>query len=256
MKRLLTALTILCLTTVTHGQGIPFIRNFLANEYQANNTNYDIETDEYGHVFVANFEGLMYYDFAEWHIIHTPGITRVTVVYRATDNTIWVGGYNYFGKVVRKVNGDIELQRIGSPDLFRGEVLEIYEQDGILQLIINNGMIYQVMNDKLTAKKNLIKILTRVYGQPPTKKYKPDDMDHVGGYYKNHQDGFQIDDTTWNDLNMDGIFKRLNYCLSAAGEEYLYYMLRTPKQEDDFEDLEKQVDFFQNNDEVCRHSPL
>ena len=157
MKRLLTALTILCLTTVTHGQGIPFIRNFLANEYQANNTNYDIETDEYGHVFVANFEGLMYYDFAEWHIIHTPGITRVTVVYRATDNTIWVGGYNYFGKVVRKVNGDIELQRIGSPDLFRGEVLEIYEQDGILQLIINNGMIYQVMNDKLTAKKEIDK---------------------------------------------------------------------------------------------------
>ena len=112
------------------------------------------------------------------------------------------------------------------------------------------------LRDKLTAKKHLIKILTRVYGQPPTKKYKPDDMDHVSGYYKNHSDGFQIDDTTWNDLNMDGIFKRLNYCLSAAGEEYLYYMLRTPKQEDDFEDLEKQVDFFQKNDEERRKIQL
>ncbi len=112
------------------------------------------------------------------------------------------------------------------------------------------------LRDKIAAQKNLIKILTRVYGQPPTKKYKPDDMDHVAGFYKNHQDAFQIDDTTWNDLNMDGIFKRLNYCLSAAGEEYLYYMLRTPKQEDDFEDLEKQVNYFQNNDEERRKIQL
>ena len=112
------------------------------------------------------------------------------------------------------------------------------------------------LRDKFTARKNLIKILTRVYGQPPTKHYSSDDMDHVGGYYKNHRDGFQIDDTTWNDLNMDGVYKRLNYCLSAAGEEYLYYMLRTPKQEDDFEDLEKQVDFFLKNDEERRKFQL
>ena len=153
--RMLASVMILFLTTMIHGQGIPFIRNFMANEYNANNTNYDIETDEQGHVIVANFEGLLYYDYAEWRIIRTPGITRVTVVYKATDNTIWVGGYNFFGKVVRKPNGDIALQRIGSPDLFRGEVLEIYEQDGELQLIVNNGMIYQVRNEKVTPKKEI-----------------------------------------------------------------------------------------------------
>ncbi len=112
------------------------------------------------------------------------------------------------------------------------------------------------LRDKITAEKNLIKILTRIYGQAPTKHYKNDDMDHVTGFYRNHQDDFQIDDTTWNDLNMDGVFKRLNYCLSAAGEEYLYYMLRTPKQEDDFEKLEKQVDFLKKNDEDRRKIQL
>lgn len=40
--------------------------------------------------------------------------------------------------------------------------------------------------------------------------------------------GFQIDDITWNDLEMDRLFSRMDSTLSACGEEYLYYLLRTP----------------------------
>ena len=134
-------------------QGIPFIRNHTTAEYHANNINFDIVTDEYGNVFVANFEGLMYYDYAEWRIIHTPGITRTTVVYRANDNTIWVGGYNYFGKVIRKPNGEINLKRIGEDHLFRGEVSEIYENNGVIQFIVNNGSVYKVSGDKVNVVK-------------------------------------------------------------------------------------------------------
>ncbi len=112
------------------------------------------------------------------------------------------------------------------------------------------------LRDKLSARKRLLDTLERIYGQEPKKKYKTDDMDHVGGFYKNHPEDFQIDDTTWNDLNMDGVFKRINYCLSAAGEEYLYYMLRTPKQEDDFKKFEDQVTFFRNNHEERRKIQL
>ena len=155
MRRLMAVLSVLFLTIMVHGQGIPFIRNFTADEYRANNTNFDIETDENGNVFVANFEGLMYYDHAEWRMIHTPGITRVTVIYKATDNTLWAGGYNYFGKVVRKANGEIMLRRIGSPNLFRGEVEEIYEMDGVIHFITDNSFIYQVKDDKVTAKKKV-----------------------------------------------------------------------------------------------------
>ena len=111
-------------------QGIPFIRNFTADDYGANNLNYDVESDENGIIFVANFEGLMYYDHADWRIIHTPGISRVTVVVRSSDNTMWVGGYNYFGKIQKKDNGEIYLKRIGKPGLFSGEVNEIFELDG------------------------------------------------------------------------------------------------------------------------------
>ena len=157
MNRLLTTLTALLLAISTFGQGIPFIRNYSAEEYNANNINFDIETDELGNVFVANFEGLLYYDYAEWRILRTPGISRITVVYKATDNTIWVGGYNYFGKVVRKDNGDIALKGVGGSNLFRGEVEEIFERDGELQFLADNGVIYKVKDDKVTVKKKAAK---------------------------------------------------------------------------------------------------
>ena len=106
------------------------------------------------------------------------------------------------------------------------------------------------LRDSANAKKNLILKLKKNWGDSPKRKYKEDDFDHISGYYDNHREGFQIDDTTWNDLNMDGVFTRMNYCLSASGEEYLYYMLRTPKQTDDFENEEKKIKFFSENDDA------
>ena len=142
-------------SSLLHAQGIPFFRNFMAEEYHANNMNFDVETDGNGNIYVANFEGLMYYDHASWRIIRTPGTTRVTVCFRASDDQIWVGGYNYFGKIQRKANGEIDLQRIGSQDLFRGEVREIFESEGKLLFIVSNGYIYEVKDDKVSVNKKV-----------------------------------------------------------------------------------------------------
>lgn len=105
------------------------------------------------------------------------------------------------------------------------------------------------LRDRLREKRLLLEALKEKYGHPPQKKYREGDFDHIAGYYRNHREGFQIDDITWNDLNMDNIYKRLNYCYSAAGEEYLYYMLRTPRMSDDFDSFEKQVMYLKDNDE-------
>ena len=106
------------------------------------------------------------------------------------------------------------------------------------------------LRDQRTAQRLLLAKLKKDYGQSPNRKYKEDDLDHIKGYYLKHQSDYQIDDITWNDLNMDGVFVRMNYCLSATGEEYLYHMLRTPHFEDDFDDMEKKIELFRNNDEL------
>lgn len=112
------------------------------------------------------------------------------------------------------------------------------------------------LRDQKNAERLLIKRLKDNFGDSPKREYKHDDFDHIPGFYLKHREGFQLDDTTWNDLNMDGVFARMNYCLSASGEEYLYYLLRTPKQSDDFESQEKHVEFFHKNHEDRRSLQL
>lgn len=104
--------------------------------------------------------------------------------------------------------------------------------------------------DNKIYEKRLITFLKNNYGKSPSRTYKPDELDHVRGYFDNHKEDIQVDDITWNDLNMDGVFVRMNYCLSASGEEYLYHMLRTPQMSDDFYDLEKKISFFQKDNEA------
>lgn len=134
-------------------QGLPAIRNYTATEYGAHNHNYDITVGDDGMVFVANFEGLLYYDRAEWHIIHTEGINRLTVVYRAENSDIWVGGYNYLARVQRKENGQLYLERIGKSDLFNGEVMEIYEDNGCLFFLAGDGNLFEVNNGQVFLKR-------------------------------------------------------------------------------------------------------
>ena len=81
-------------------------------------------------------------------------------------------------------------------------------------------------------KKKLIRKLAEAYGKEPDCEYYAGDMDWIRTYYDgcrtDSRDSFYVDETTWNDLNLDEVFRRINACQSTAGEQYLYYMLRRP----------------------------
>ena len=152
-QKMLLLFVMLHATLFCFSQGIPVIRNFLAKDYHANNINLDITTGNDGTVYVANFEGLMYYDKSEWRIIHTPGMTRVTVVFRDSKDVIWAGGYNYFGRVEISDKGELYLKRYGNSEDFRGEVVEIMEENGEINFFVSNGNLYQIKDGKLSVKK-------------------------------------------------------------------------------------------------------
>ncbi len=62
----------------------------------------------------------------------------------------------------------------------------------------------------------------------------------------------QIDDITWNDLDMNSIFARMNFTQSSAGEEILYRMLRCPVLSDDVQakrELEQHVSYMMEEEE-------
>lgn len=131
-------------------QGLPLIHNFTVAEYGGHNRCYDIEIGSDGTVFVANFEGLLYYDRSRWRIIYTPDISRTTVVYRDSGNTIWVGGFNFFARVQQNENGELFMEQVGRNGLFKGEVLEIMEDNGHLEFLVSDNNIYEVKGDKQT----------------------------------------------------------------------------------------------------------
>ena len=78
-------------------------------------------------------------------------------------------------------------------------------------------------------KKRFVKSLYENYGKNSEKEYPIGRLETIVSYYKQKKCDFYIDDITWNDLDMDRIFKKLDTTFSAAGEEALYAMLRCPK---------------------------
>ena len=85
--------------------GIPFFRNYSASQYNAHNRNFDVICDNDGHVFFANFEGLLVYDHVGWRIVHTPDISRVISLDVAEDGTVVFEGIRLTGRV-QSVDGD------------------------------------------------------------------------------------------------------------------------------------------------------
>ena len=134
-------------------QGLPLIRNYTAAEYGGHNINYDIEIGEEGTVYVANFDGLLYYDRTRWRIIHTPELRRVTVVYRDDHNTVWVGGFNFFARLEKRPNGELFIHQIGHQGQFEGEVMEIFEKGESLQFLVSDNNIYEVRDTTFSLKK-------------------------------------------------------------------------------------------------------
>lgn len=78
------------------------------------------------------------------------------------------------------------------------------------------------------AEREFVRKLYQEYGTLSDKNYSHDRFEKLDSYFRRHSSKGQLDHITWNDLELDELFKRMNYTLSASGEEYLYYRLRTP----------------------------
>lgn len=103
------------------------------------------------------------------------------------------------------------------------------------------------------SKRFLEKKLEQVYAgykTAPERSYSAEEFAHIGMYYQKHRRADQVDDITWNDLHMDAVYRRMNTCLSAAGDEYLYYRLRTPAESvDELLKMESRIAFFMEHEQ-------
>ena len=65
------------------------------------------------------------------------------------------------------------------------------------------------------------------------------------------KDFYVLDEQTCNDLNLDDVFKEINITGTTAGEQILYYMLRTPKiKENELKIRDEKIEMLNNNYEL------
>ena len=104
--------------------------------------------------------------------------------------------------------------------------------------------------DNKKEEKEFIRKLRIDYGVIAPKQYKPERFESISHYYEKHIPDSGIDDITWNDLNMDEIYRKMDGTMSAAGEEYLYYLLRTPVYEiKELDRREELIAYFKSHEE-------
>ncbi len=127
-----------------------------------------------------------------------------------------------------------------------------------MQLYIFIGIIIVILSVvyyNMKSKGKFIKSLNESFGHKPKDYLEDFDMTFLKNHYKirkkNESSGESIDELTWNDLDMDTVFKRINYTKTSLGEAYLYYKLREISyNEDEWTSLEKLINLFTINEDL------
>ena len=117
-------------------------------------------------------------------------------------------------------------------------------------IVVLGLIIWSFINDK-KYQKNLKKHLEREWASYPEEDYNADKMKSIKSFYLTEKDQYlDVDDITWNDLDMDEIYKLMNNTQSSLGEEYLYALLRKPCfSSEELEERNRLIEFFQSNKE-------
>lgn len=89
-------------------------------------------------------------------------------------------------------------------------------------------VIWSMWNDRQWKYKIRVR-LKQEWGKVPEEEYSSEKFESIKAYYNSVKDELHdIDDITWNDLDMDEIYMVVNNTQSSIGEEYLYSLLRKP----------------------------
>lgn len=119
----------------------------------------------------------------------------------------------------------------------------------IIFLIIFYVMIRGLVEEKKQKQRYKAR-LRESYGEFPDKEYTQEDFENITRLFAYRHKEYFVDDITWNDLNMNGIFALMNHTQSSSGAEYLYDMLRSPKlKKDELQKQEKHISYFQKKEE-------
>lgn len=122
----------------------------------------------------------------------------------------------------------------------------------ILVALILAFLIWKSRYDAKQRQRRLRYQLKKRWGEVPEEEYTAEKFRSLGAYYKQFKnEKTDVDEITWNDIDMDEIFMTMNNTCSAMGEEYLYCLLHQLKyHEDELRERERLMQFFTEQEET------
>lgn len=101
----------------------------------------------------------------------------------------------------------------------------------IMAVILVAAVIFVMKSrhDRIAFRRRMEQQLARQWGMDTREEYSDRIMHHIQYYHERVKTKNAIDEITWNDLELDLIFRQMNHTRTSAGEEYLYHILHTPE---------------------------
>lgn len=121
----------------------------------------------------------------------------------------------------------------------------------VIILVIILGLVLLSMYNEYEQLKRLKFELKKQWGDVPEEEYSSEKFISLKAYYLSLKDkNNDVDDITWNDLDMDDIYMLMNNTQCSIGEEYLYAMLRKPSYSNEvLKERNRMIKFFSEQEE-------
>lgn len=101
-------------------------------------------------------------------------------------------------------------------------------------------------------RKRLKSRLKQEWGNVPEEEYTAEKQESIRAFFLAERDDIKdVDDITWNDLDMQEIYMLMNNTQCAIGEEYLYALLRKPCfSKEELAERNRLIHFFSEQEEI------
>lgn len=120
----------------------------------------------------------------------------------------------------------------------------------LICVVLLGILLAKMFYDRRRDQVRLEQYLHRTWGVPAERDYNEEQWSAISSYYEANREQWDVDDITWNDLNMDEVYTRLNHTRTSIGEEYLYSLLRKPVTDlQEMEERERLVQYFMDKPE-------
>ena len=109
--------------------------------------------------------------------------------------------------------------------------------------------LWSIINERNELKK-IKQHLKGEWDLTPEGEFTSEKLDSIKEYYQSiRDDKFDVDDITWNDLDLDDLYLQMNNTQCSIGEEYLYALLRKPCfSKEELLERNRLMEYFQANE--------